>query len=197
MRIAWLALVSSLTVATLPVPRSAQEVLTPFERPLHYEQRLDRPVPVATLSPIGQPMALAGAQRVEGPPEPFMLGAATLDLSDRSRATLVFAMTNATDAPIPRNTVVIEEYSVMVRPGGEFVFPSIGGLLAPRGKPTQMWRPGETITVQIPISPVPKDGTLQAFLVLVQAGESPRRAGGDQRLLRTALETLLSHGRRL
>ena len=147
-------------------------------------------MPVATISPVGQPMALAGAQRVEAPPETFMLGPATLDLSDRSRPNLVFAMTNASDAPIPRHTVVIEEYSMVLRTDGGFLFPSLGGLLAPRGRPAQMWRPGETITVQIPISPVPKDGKLEAFLVLIQTVDTPRRAGGDERLLRSALEKL-------
>ncbi|HEU4890003.1 MAG TPA: hypothetical protein VFT47_00540 [Vicinamibacterales bacterium] len=195
MRIACATFVSWLMVTALPGTLSAQEVVTPFERPPNSEERLDRGVPVATVAPIGQPIALPAARRIETPPDTFMLGAATLDLSDPSRANLVFAMTNVSDAPIPKDTVVIEEYSVMLHPDVGFLFPSLGGLLEPRGRPARPWRPGETITVRIPISPVPKDGTLQAFLVLVQTADTARRAGGDERLLRRALETLLARVR--
>lgn len=167
------------------------QAVTPFSVTPGYVQHLDRRVPVATVAPIGQPMALAGALRVETAPEPFVLGAATIDLGDPSRAAVVFTMTNATDTPIRRNTVVIEEYSVMIRPETrEFFFPSLGGRLEPPGMTSTAWRPGQQITVRIPISPVPKDGALQGFLVLVQTDDTPRRAGGDSALLIRAFERL-------
>ena len=189
MRITRSAVGMLLTMSALAVSDQTQ-VVTPFEMPAGYKQRLDHAVPVATVTRMGQPIALAGAKAVTTAMEPFMLGPATLDLRVPSHATLVFTMTNATDTPILRHNVLIEEYSVTVRADDdEFLFPTIGGHLeSPESRTT--WRPGETITVQLPISPVPEGARLQAFIVLIQSVDTPRRADGEKELLRAAFERI-------
>lgn len=135
-----------LTMSALALAGSDQtQVVTPFEMPAGSKQHLDHAVPVATVTRMGQPIALAGAKAV---------------------------------------------YSVMLRSdSGGFLFPTIGGRLeSPESRTT--WRPGETITVQLPISPVPEGARLQAFLVLVQTVDTPRRADGEKGLLREAFEKI-------
>ena len=100
------------------------------------------------------------------------------------------AMRITCSAAVMLLTMRIEEYSVMVRADGdEFLFPAIGGHLESAGS-RATWRPGETITVQLPISPVPEGARLQAFLVLVQSVDTPRRADGEKELLRAAFEKI-------
>ena len=94
MRIVHTALMSLLLGSAIPSVGFAQ-VLLPFEgKPWpRYDEHLNRAVPVATVSRVGDIFALAGGRIVEdGHGEPFVLGAATLDLRDPSHAKVVFTM---------------------------------------------------------------------------------------------------------
>jgi hypothetical protein len=106
MRIAYPALMALLVASAVPSVGSAQ-VRTPFRSPTP-DQRFDHVVPVATVSLVGDIVALAGARTVQDPSgEPFVLGAATLDLRDPAHAKVVFTMTNVTEMPILLNEVEI------------------------------------------------------------------------------------------
>jgi hypothetical protein len=181
---------------------------------LRHDLRLDHVVPVATVSRLGQPIALADAHPVQDASgEPFVLGAASLDLSDPSHAMVVFTLTNATETPIPRKSVYVWEYSVW-RDNRGLVIPSIDGVpytnsRGQRGTYSpgygvtlsawdvpETWQPAATITLQMPISQVPKtgEGELEGFLVFVEwFGQGRPRLGqlnGD--MLRRAFLNLPS-----
>jgi hypothetical protein len=116
MRITYSALMVFLATIAAPSVGLAQ-VLTPFslwERdPLHQNRlRLDHVVPVATVNLVGDVVALDEPLVVQDPAgEPFVLGAASLDLRDPSHARIVFTLTNASSEAIPWNTVhfIVEE----------------------------------------------------------------------------------------
>jgi hypothetical protein len=185
MRIAYSALLTLLVASAVPSVGVAQ-VFLPESR-LRHDLRLDHVVPVATVSRLGQPIALADAHPVQDASgEPYVLGAATLDLSDPSHATVVFTLTNATETPIPRRSMYVWAHSVW-RDRRGLVLPSIDGIQNPNGGARTMgwpgygvslsawdipetWQPAASITLRMPISQVPKvgEGELQGFLVFVE-----------------------------
>ena len=208
MRIAYSALIAMVATA-VPSIGMAQD-LKPF--PSHRNQALDHVVPVATLSPLGEPMALADGRPVQDEPgESFVLGTAILDLREPAHAKIVFAMTNATQMPMPWSTVSLRVVRATLLPddGGPFFGCQISGRAGHQGD----WQPGATVTVELPIAPngnclKDRKSEPQAFLVFVQSTGTPRYArqsgqdraelnrtwNGDKALLRTAFEKLTSPG---
>ena len=210
MRMGHPVLMSLLLGSAIPSVAFAQAFLA--ESHLRHDLYLDHVVPVATVSRLGQPIELADAHRVQDASgEPFVLGAATLDVSDPSHATVVFTLTNATETPIPRKSVYVWEYSVWRDKRG-LVIPSIDGILNPnRSDPWRIgfpgygvtlsawdvpetWQPATSITLRMPISQVPKtgEGELQGFLVFVEWFGQGRPHLGEQNrdMLRRAFLTL-------
>jgi hypothetical protein len=151
MSIASQAVMSWLLLCAVPSVGLTQ-VLTPFGDVARFDTRLDHVVPVAAAAYLDGPIALTDARPVADPPdEPFVLGSATLDLRDPSHAKVVFTMKNATERPIPWNTVELQE----VRGGfsedyGRFAFACS---MSARADRYGAWEPGATVTVQIPIAP--------------------------------------------
>ena len=154
MRIVHTALLSLLLGSTVPSVGFAQ-VLTPFEsNPMPaYDQRLRHLVPVATVSRVGDIVALDAARTVEdGRGKPFVLGAASLDLSDPARAKVVFTMANVTQTPVLLNDVEIFEWRVCSTTDARyqgFVAGRAGGYSGA----TAELKPGAKVTVEIPIGP--------------------------------------------
>jgi hypothetical protein len=150
MRVTYSALIALLVASAVPSVGWAQ-VLTPFAGARN-DQRLDHVVPVATVNLVGDMVALADARIVQDPSgEPFVLGAATLDLRDPSHAKIVFTMTNTSETPIPWNTVALKVARVTLLPdnGRLFFGCSLSGRAGHRGT----WQPGARVTVQVPIAP--------------------------------------------
>jgi hypothetical protein len=157
MRSVYSAFVVLLALCAAPAMGAAQ-VLLPFEgKPWPtYNERLDRAVPVATVSHVGDMFAFAGARVVDdGHGEPFVLGAASLDLRDPAHAKVVLTMTNVTGVPILFTDVMIHE--VLLCATGDrqrpFAFPQVGGRPADGIYDPREFQPGETVTIQIPIPP--------------------------------------------
>jgi hypothetical protein len=109
-------------------------------------------VPVATVNLVGDMVALADPLVVEDPGgEPFVLGTATLDLRDPAHAKIVFTMTNASDRPVPWNTVEVSVRRITLLPDNDRLFFGCG--LSGRAAQQGTWAPGATVTVQVPIAP--------------------------------------------
>jgi hypothetical protein len=176
MRITYSALITLMLASAVPSVGLAQ-VLSPFlGKTLREERRLDHVVPVATVNLVGDMVALADPRVVDDPSgEPFVLGAASLDLRDPSHAKITFTMTNISSEPMPWDTVRFDVRSV-TRPdvvdrmrGAPALF--IGcriGRLGLAGSPRELWQPGATVTVQVPIAPYTnctQGSELQGFLV--------------------------------
>lgn len=146
-------------VLSLSAPSiSVAQVLSPFALKAREPQTLVHAVPVATLNLVGDTIALDDPRVVRNPAgEPFVLGAASLDLRDPSRTTITFRITNATREPIPWNTV---EFSVeratpvpvedQMRGAPSLLFCAIAkrGL---SGSPKEMFQPGATVAIEVPI----------------------------------------------
>lgn len=156
MRIPLSAFAVFVVTAAIPSTGIAQ-VLAPF-RPAPREHRLEHVVPVATVNLVGDVVELADPVIVQVPSaEPFVLGAASLDLRDPAHGTIRFTMTNASRRPIPWNTV---EFSVeradpvpmedQMRGAPDLFFCRLSrrGLAA---FPQELWQPGVTVAVQVPI----------------------------------------------
>jgi hypothetical protein len=195
MRIAHTTAIALLLAGAISSASSAQ-VLTPFQTP-KADQRLDQAVPVASVSLIGEPIALADARPVQDPTgEPFVLGSAMLDMRDPAHAKFVFAMTNASDVPIPWEKIELDYVRAQWNPDNDRFFFGTGiyGAAGHHGT----WQPGSTVTVQLPIPlDSPKMGPLQGLLVLVKSTDTPRwRARGystDSALLQRAFEKVVPH----
>ncbi len=174
MRIAYPALMSLVTVSVVTSVGSAQ-VLTPLSGGQHFG--LDHAVPVATVSRVGDIVAPGGARIVQDQRgEPFVLGAATLDLRDPSNAKIVFTMTNPADTAIALNDVEITAHtmvSAVPDDGRPAVALNLRSGRAARHGGGEL-QPGATMTVQIPISAPACLNTcrLRGFLVSV-GRESP------------------------
>jgi hypothetical protein len=156
MRIVHTAFLSLVLAGAVPSAGSAQ-VLTPFaEFPgLIHDQHLDHPVPVATVSRVGDIVTLSGARIVDdGHGEPFVLGAASLDLHDPVHAKVRFTIANATDAPIPLDDVMINATSLcsISDPDHPYAYPQYG-IRAGGFHGTAQLQPGEKASIQIPIPP--------------------------------------------
>jgi hypothetical protein len=156
MRIVRAAVMSLMWIGVVPRVSVAQ-VTSPFDSspgPTS-DERLDRVVPVATVSRVGDIAALDRARTVQdGRGEPFVLGAAALDLHDPVHAKVVFTMANATNAPILLDDVVIEEVRLCSVPDRNhpFAVPMIAGR-AGGYHGTGELPAGQRIAVQIPIAP--------------------------------------------
>ena len=162
MRIAYSTVMTLLLVSAIPAIGLAQ-VLSPFRDTDQREHRLDRLVSVATVNLVGDVVALADSRVVDDPTgEPFVLGAATLDLRDPSHAQIVFSMTNASTEPIPWNTVELSVRRVtpvplddQIKGAPALFFCAHGALAGHPSRPTSpkgAWQPGATVTVQVPVA---------------------------------------------
>ncbi len=134
------------------------QVLLPFEgKPWpRYNERLDHAVPVVTVSRVGDFFALAHARTVEDEyGEPFVLGAATLDLRDPAHAKVIFTVTNVMETPVLFTDVMIHEVMLCALrgPAHPFAFPQVGARPADGLHDPREFQPGEKVTVQIPIPP--------------------------------------------
>jgi hypothetical protein len=167
--------------SAVPSVGSAQ-VLT--LQPLRYASSLDHAVPVATVSLVGDIVALGGARIVEDSyGEPFVLGGATLDVSVPSRAKVVFTMTNATETPIPLRDVMVYERTMLsasskylrgVTVGAPHMPLSASGWRAALPRSGEELQPGASLTVEVPISsPVCDKGECQADGFIVFVGREP------------------------
>jgi hypothetical protein len=123
-------------------------------------QSLDHAVPVATVSLVGDIVSLDGGRIVQDSyGEPFVLGTAKLDLSDRSQTKVVFRMVNATGTPIPLEDVVVYERTitsatyVRAAVGAPYTPTSAAGMQAAWPGSGEVLQPSASLTVEMPISP--------------------------------------------
>lgn len=159
MRIASPALLTLLLAGAAATTPSAQTFSLPayaYGRAQHLAQT----VPVATVSLVGDVVRLGGARVVQDTyGEPFVLGAATLDLRIPSQPKIVFTMTNDSDAPISLNDVLIYERTLVsaeylrgVTVGAPFMPMSAAGW-GPGDWQGEQLQPGSRLTVEVPLSP--------------------------------------------
>jgi hypothetical protein len=177
MRIVHIALMSLVLGTAIPSVGFAQ-VLTPFEgKPWpRYSERLDHPVPVATVSRVGDFFTFAGARIVEdGHGEPFVLGGAAVDLRDPSHAKVVFTISNVTETPIRFVDVMIHETTLCSIPDRNhpFAFPQVGARPADGFDDPREFQPGEKVTVQIPIPPSCAKGSEPLGILVKVGGPGP------------------------
>lgn len=142
----------------VPSVGGAQE-LAPFSGVRLEHRGLAHAVPVATVNLVGDAVALANPRTVENSlaGEPFVLGAASLDLRDPSDARIWFTIQNASAEPVPWNTVLFRVWRASPVPiedqqlgAPEVSFCSLGQL-GLGDAPTTLWPPGATATVQVPL----------------------------------------------
>ena len=185
MRILCPAMLSLLVVSAVPSVSFAQKVLTPFQSnpgPT-YDERLDHAVPVATVSRVGDIVALEGARVVDdGHGAPFILGAATFDLTDPAHAKVLFTMTNAVETAILLDDVVIEEVRLCSVPDPDhpFGYPGTSGRAGGFHGTGEM-QPGEKATVQIPIAPNCMKGSQTVAVVVDVHRPGPREFSSTPR----------------
>ena len=210
MRIRYMVVVVLLTAGAVPSIGSAQVVLQ--QPPLRLRPlgaRVDRVVPVAVVSRVGQPMGLNDARTVQDSSgESFVIGAATLDLDDPLDPRVVFTLTNATALPMSWRNVRITEYGVWRDKRG-LIFPAFDGIAPRNGRAgrffpgmsgplhalagrDEVWEPGTAINLALPISQIPKEGEgeLEGYLLLVQREGRPLE--NDQSIVRRAFQNIAS-----
>jgi hypothetical protein len=210
MRRACSAFVVLLAVCAAPSAEAIQHVLTPFHDALLEQQNLDHAVPIATVPRVGSIVALADARIVQNPSgQPFVLGAATLDVTNISSPRIGFTMTNTTQQPIQLSDVFIEAQTMAVDKGYARYLGSLEGQAGSSLAGEQL-QPGATIVVDMPISPLTisaryLDTKYKTWGFLVLVGEWPgpasNRAAWDdwklsESLLEQAFATLISEGKR-
>lgn len=171
MRIASTALMILVAASAARSVAVAQILTPPWDA--NYDQRLAHPVPIATVSRVGDIVAVDGSRTVDdGRGEPFVLGNAMLDLHDPVHAKVVFTMSNATEAPVLLEDIMIVETRWCSVPDQNhpLAYPSAGYRAAGRYDPTQL-QPGEKVTIQIPIAPsCPVFKGVETLGVLVEVG---------------------------
>lgn len=149
MRIAHSVLATLLVVSGVPSVCFGQIVI-PY-RPHETVDHLDKPVPVATVTYPGDLIALTDPRQGDG----FVLGGAALDLTNRDRPTIAFTMTNTYPSPLPFSAINLVVYTVYLRPDNGDVVASckvgFGRLSSWLPKSTVALRPGETVSVELPI----------------------------------------------
>ncbi len=127
MRITYSALLTLLLANAVPSLVAAQDLSPNWPMP-PYDQHLDHVVPIATVARVGGRLALANPRTVQdAQAEPFVLGAATLDLTNPSRATVTLTVTNTTDRAIPWNDLMFEEVRICGVSGQTHGYPTVGG----------------------------------------------------------------------
>lgn len=175
MRIAYPALMSLLLTSAAPTNALAQVLTLPAYAYPH-QRPLEHAVPVATASLVGDVVTLEGARIVQDSyGEPFVLGAATLNLSTPSQPKIVFTMTNDTEVPIPLKDVLIYERTIVsaqslrgVTVGAPFMPMSAAGWGPGRYPEGEQLQPGASLTVEVPLSPFgPESANPIGFVVFV------------------------------
>lgn len=154
---------TSLAVSTILLlgasSASFAQIVVPYPRDRGYVvARLDRALPVATVTPPGDAITLANPK----PGEDFVRGTATLDTRDRDRPMIVFRISNGSDSALPPNNVVVHVLTVYARRDGSptvnicgYMSPLSGLLDRPgsSGHGTATLAPGATVTMAIPTGP--------------------------------------------
>ena len=166
MRITYSALLTLLLANAVPSLVAAQDLSPNWPMP-PYDQHLDHVVPIATVARVGGRLALANPRTVQdAQAEPFVLGAATLDLTNPSRATVTLTVTNTTDRAIPWNDLMFEEVRICGVSGQTHGYPTVGGR---GGHPSEgEVPPGAKISVLIPVAPnCAKEWDTEGILVFV------------------------------
>jgi hypothetical protein len=196
MRCAYSAVVTLLAVWAVPSASATQQMLTLFDNPFH-DQHLDHAVPVATVSSIGDIVALGNARIVQDASgEPFILGTGTMNVTNPFRPRIGFTMTNTTQQPIQLSDVFIEATTMVAENEGSVRYLSTleGQAASPWGN--EQLQAGATVSVDMPI-PAPydrKDGRTWGFIVLVEKYPGPDRAAWErgEKLLSKAFLALTS-----
>jgi hypothetical protein len=197
MRIAYSALMSVLLASAVPSVCFAQVSVPCHSR----DQTSKEVVPVATMTRLGDAIALADAQ----PEDVFVLGSAKLDMKDPACTKIVFTMTNATGSPISLTNVSLHGVRMTLSDSPVNGLPlksacSIGiGSIDHRFVTNTTLAPGATVTVDMPVARgCPNLGRTVGFLVSIRsdgtdwwAGDTPHyEQTREAALLRRAFETL-------
>lgn len=181
MRIAYSAFVTLLAVTAVPAIGSAQVRALEVYKP----HSLDHAVPVATVSLVGDIVALEGARIVrDSYGEPFVLGAAKLDQRVPSQTKVVFSITNATGKPIRLQDVVIYQRAMVPSTylrdtivGAPYMPMSASGWFAAYPNSGEELPPGASLAIEAPISPpspCDKTGCHAAGFVVFVGRKVPR-----------------------
>jgi hypothetical protein len=169
MRIAYSAFVALMLVSAVPSVSFAQIVIPYSDADVRNVDRLDHPVPVATVVPATESViALDHPKTGDG----FVLGAAKLDLKDPDHPMVVFSMTNAAQTPMMLSTVLVDILRVNSRAedGAISIKCRTGPWLSRQGRGDTALQPGATITVEAPIAGrCPALGETVGFLVYLQS----------------------------
>ena len=175
MRVAYPALMSVLLASAAPTHALAQVISLPAYAYPH-PRPFDRAVPVATVSLVGDVVTLEGARIVQDAyGDPFVLGAATLNLSSPSQPKIIFTMTNRTEVAIALKDVLVYERTMIsaqslrgVTVGAPFMPMGAAGW-GPGGYPEgELLQPGANLTVEVPLSPFgPESANPIGFVVFV------------------------------
>ncbi|HEY3886408.1 MAG TPA: hypothetical protein VGL62_14440 [Vicinamibacterales bacterium] len=198
MRIACSAVFSVLAIGAAPSVGYAQIIIPYSPRQAESVDRVDQPVPVATVTPAGDPIALAHPRRGNG----FVLGAATLDLKDPDRPMIAFSIGNPTDSPVLLSTVYVDSVRVNQRAdnGTLVLLCRFSPWLSRPGDANETLPPGAAVSVAMPIAPpcAPSAGATAGFLVYLESGVTyprpdPRGAiAAERTILRGAFALLRS-----
>lgn len=203
MHLAYSALISLLLASAIPSVSSAQ-VLVPC---LARDEAIKDVVPVAAVTRLGDAIALADAQQADT----FVLGAATLDMTDPKCTRVAFTMTNATGAPISLTNVSLHGVRVnsratdgLLKTSCSITIPTVDRRFS---KDTTL-QPGATVAVEMPIARgCPALGKTVGFLVSIRSDGTPWFQGEpapsgpfpaelqEAALLRKAFETLVASKR--
>jgi hypothetical protein len=158
MRIPLSVFVTLLAVSAVPSIAVAQVVSL---RPAGVFRSFDHAVPVATVSLVGDIVALDSGRIVQDSyGEPFVLGAATLDVSVPYLAKVVFKMTNVTEKPIPLKDVHVFQRTMVSSKhyrgvtGAPYVPLGANGMVAGYPGAGEELQPGASVTVEIAIPPL-------------------------------------------
>jgi hypothetical protein len=199
MRIASSTVAALLVVGAIPSLAFAQIVVAYPPGPPSHVARLDHAVPVATVTQLNDPIALADAK----PGVDFVRGAATVDVGDPDHPKIIFTVSNQTASPIPPDNVFVHVASVYPGRDGE---PAVS-LCGYNGRLSEMLKtpgsspaanatlaPGATVTIAIPVGPGPcvRQDPQQnvGFLVHLTGDGRHHFAGDDVPRLREALAAL-------
>jgi hypothetical protein len=213
MRIAYPTFAALMLAGAVPSVTFAQ-IVVPYGKADHVD-RLDHVLPVAVVTRSGDAIALTDPKPGAG----FVLGAATLDITDPEHPRIVFTVGNATQTAIPLSRVHVHVATVNALADDEsalFVPCGYSGwmssLLRRAGSGVTVLEPGATLTLAVPVGPhcgPDKDGRPRpnvGFLVHLGSDGTPWVAGpraewgpapsqlAEDALLRSAFGQLRSRG---
>jgi hypothetical protein len=195
MRMTSSVLATILLLSAVPSVSVAQ-IVVPYRPDGNHVARLNHVLPVATVTPPDDGIALADPK----PGVDLVLGTAKLDIRDPDRPMIVFTVSNRTETPIPPSRVDVHVASVYAGKDGEprvslcGYMGSLQSMLVnnPRssGIENATLAPGATVTMTMPVGPSPcilSGAPSVGFLVHLTSNGLPARSDSVARL-RRALE---------